>query len=917
MKLPEITPFQFQGSAQSLKFDPTKIPDPNPYANQHLSAIQESFKNFEKGGLGQLAEEYQGFQDLMKLTETGIDLTLKAAEINKQFQESRANQEFFKLYQEGKLDRDALTAPVKAVDAQGELAAEAAFEAAQAGADFDLTEYIRNNFSGHGYTRISKLLYKYAMDAQHGAYIQEQLDFNETETVVTDRNGNIRTVKINDKTLTPYERRQVVSELDRAFETVPYIAVLSQEVRAASGGFEKRASNMKKINDAYTKQYNINQGQNIRANVFSSALTDLKNGVLTNYNSYVKEVAATVDKEGKLVGLAGARHMIQSAIYNNVEATGDTTAWEALKQVPSHTGKPLGKQYESEFDAYANKVRDARDGYFQDKQRSVKIEMTMDNGAFVTEAINGEGMGDSAFEDQIKYSRDVALQNGLSEDDVGIPALVTAQKYHSLSGRALAQGRETLKNMLKAGTLTTSHELLLNPTLRQEFYNDAKKNEETRMSTASFAARKRYSRAIADAANAPVDLDGTIGGDLGTIVAEIIENAETRAAIAAEIPGVSYDDAFVKELSQATSDFTKQIKRGSNHRYEKNDSGEFFRFREAIENPNKDSAQYAYDNRVARIVDAVRGKDLKTAVTENISAFASEAVAQKAVARFDSTGEVPAQFRGAAERLGYDNGVDMLRAVADGYGIPMKTTKEVFERQTSLTAKERRYIDALRSNNHFNVRSVVLTSNAPRRPGFPPPPVEAPVETSAQFTQPEFPDAKPNQHRFLVTVGINEGNRTSSGGYTGNFDGHIDPAVSGVAQGRRNVGSVSHGGFEGTGEESDVIWNKKFQDLEAKYAPQLNQLGVQEGTEAYEALMFNIADLEVQAPLAVPDFIKQFPELLRQGLTMQSIGKARANAFINPQTGKLEAAGFGNDEEVLLRDQEARAMTFKLLRRGR
>ena len=130
MKLPEITPFQFQGSAQSLKFDPTKIPDPNPYANQHLSAIQESFKNFEKGGLGQIAEEYQGFQDLMKLTETGIDLTLKAAEINKQFQESRANQEFFKLYQEGKLDRDALTAPVKVVDAQGELAAEAAFEAA-------------------------------------------------------------------------------------------------------------------------------------------------------------------------------------------------------------------------------------------------------------------------------------------------------------------------------------------------------------------------------------------------------------------------------------------------------------------------------------------------------------------------------------------------------------------------------------------------------------------------------------------------------------------------------------------------------------------------------------------------------------------------------------------------------------------
>ena len=81
--------------------------------------------------------------------------------------------------------------------------------------------------------------------------------------------------------------------------------------------------------------------------------------------------------------------------------------------------------------------------------------------------------------------------------------------------------------------------------------------------------------------------------------------------------------------------------------------------------------------------------------------------------------------------------------------------------------------------------------------------------------------------------------------------------------------------------------------------------------------MFNIADLEVQAPGARDDFVKRIPALLKQGLSMKTIGEARAQSFYNPQTGKLEAAGFGNNYNTLLRDQEARAMTFQLLRRGR
>lgn len=722
MKLPEITPFQFQGSAQSLKFDPTKIPDPNPYANQHLSAIQESFKNMETGGLGQLAEEYQGFQDLMALTQTGIKATLQIAEVNKQFQESRADQEFFKLYTEGKLDRQALIAPVKQVEGQSELGAEAAFQAAQAGADFDLTEYIRENFSGHGYTRISKQIYKYMMDAHHGAYIQDQLIENETETVVTDRNGNVKTVKINDQTLDPFEKRQIVSELDRAFETVPYIAILSKEVRAASGGFEKRASTIDKINKQYAKDYRIRVGAETRSTTLTSFINDLQNGDLGNYNTYNKTIAATYNEKGtQIIGQAGARKMQLDAAYRYVESTGDMTVWNNLKKVTSHTGQPLGELYETEFNEYSNRVRDARDGYVEDQRRAVKIEYTLDNGAAVTEAINSEeGVSDAFFQERIKATEDAAMIYGVSENDLGMEGLVKAQKMHSMSGRALAQSREILRELDRTGKLTTSNELLLNPTLRKEFYNAAKKNEEQRMSSRSFEARKKYTRAIADAANAPVDLDGTVGGDLGLIVSEILRDAELKAEAAARTPGVDYDEAFESELSKATSEFTKQIQRGSGHRYEKNDSGQFFRFRQQIQTPEEGSAAETYNNSVARITTALRnsGKDLETAVAENIGSLGTQQRIAKAVAVFDSTGRVPPDFQGAAVNLGYDNGVDLLRAAAKARGIDMKTTPSVFERRKTVSPKERRFLDALMADNYFNPRSVVLTSNAPRRAGF-------------------------------------------------------------------------------------------------------------------------------------------------------------------------------------------------------
>jgi hypothetical protein len=164
-------------------------------------------------------------------------------------------------------------------------------------------------------------------------------------------------------------------------------------------------------------------------------------------------------------------------------------------------------------------------------------------------------------------------------------------------------------------------------------------------------------------------------------------------------------------------------------------------------------------------------------------------------------------------------------------------------------------------------------------------------------------------HPIFVAIGIAEGTRTPSGGYTRAYYGHTDPG-----NGVRNVGTVS-GQQGGSPQATDRRWMAILSQRAVKVAPILGQLGVKPGTVAYNRLMFNILDLNVQAPAAVSDFVRMLPRVLRAGATIEAIAKARADSFINPATGRLDAGGFGNSYSRLLADQRSRAGAFDYKRR--
>lgn len=164
-----------------------------------------------------------------------------------------------------------------------------------------------------------------------------------------------------------------------------------------------------------------------------------------------------------------------------------------------------------------------------------------------------------------------------------------------------------------------------------------------------------------------------------------------------------------------------------------------------------------------------------------------------------------------------------------------------------------------------------------------------------------------DKHPFFIAIGINEGTRTADGGYTKNYFGHTDPG-----NGARNVGTVS-GQQGGSPQQSDRRWAGILTQTAASVAPIISRLGLEQGTVGFNRVLFNVLDLKVQAPAAVSDFIKKLPGVLRQGVTVEAIAKARADSFINPATGRLETT-FGSYDR-LLRDQRSRAGAFDYKRR--
>ena len=224
-------------------------------------------------------------------------------------------------------------------------------------------------------------------------------------------------------------------------------------------------------------------------------------------------------------------------------------------------------------------------------------------------------------------------------------------------------------------------------------------------------------------------------------------------------------------------------------------------------------------------------------------------------------------------------------------------------------------LDGKKESDYTGMQTAEMLSAAMRRPGsvdLGPSTPGLPQQGAAAVTARPVPTSinSPN-HPYFVAIGLNEGTRTADGGYTNAYWGHTDPG-----DGAANRGTIS--ARSGSPQQADRMWAGILSGRAIEVRQALRNAGLADNTVGFQRVMFNVLDLMVQVGEysgANDDFLGKLPEMQAAGFTIESVAKARTDSYINPSTGRLEAAGFGNSYNRLFQDQRRRAGTFDYKKR--
>jgi hypothetical protein len=161
-----------------------------------------------------------------------------------------------------------------------------------------------------------------------------------------------------------------------------------------------------------------------------------------------------------------------------------------------------------------------------------------------------------------------------------------------------------------------------------------------------------------------------------------------------------------------------------------------------------------------------------------------------------------------------------------------------------------------------------------------------------------------------VAIGHAEGNRSIDGGKNTSYFGHEDPGNGVLNKGTFSVQSRvfidANPGQAFTPELADVFWLGKLRNIRSRYVSAAKLADFNPGLVFLATSFF---DLFTQAPAAATlkgGFLDRLSDLKQQGIDRESIIQARIDSFIDPETGNVDAPGFGNSLRRLSDDQERR-----------
>lgn len=953
MKLPNLTQVQFQSAAQSQEFDPLKLPDPNPSLQQNLAAIQGTFSTLAEDnklnapalyasstGEGSLTETIGKFSELLP---QAVKTLTDVQNVDVAIQMARADDQYYQMLRQGLIPQNAEMLAIEQNEKDiDNVTKQAAAKAAEIADNYDVPRGILN-FSNHGQIALKRRIAGHMFQNVYPEWMATQLEINDTEVMVRDENNELVPVKINQKGLPNFQFKQIMSHLRTAFMGHELLADVNNDLiqREMATGFTVDAQ----LERAYDRQTRGTHGETR----FKSGVTNLMEQIkLGNYAALAEfqvEAKSMWSKDGKTLTNTPTRFFERLKKYVSTVALNgaELPIGKLIDEGVLEDGQKFIVRAPTKARELVSAYRDNITKFRNNKRKADKAELEFDVQQFVRGCLES---GTCTIADYIDKQDEVTIRGG----EIGIPVqemtanLARMMRLSSVEGEQLAGLDRDARYAIETGQVSLDADYALNPVIYNR-YKEKLEGVAARRDSQQFKdGSTRIEKAIKGKHGKLVDPKGDLTEKAFVVNQhyQLIYTQEYDRLVDAnkKLPAEEQKTktAIAKEATELVLGMWKADSTDETNDYYVNPkNGNFDNFPE----PPADAAKTAQrTNMVTLATQSQTSTGIYEAVVKNPSlVFQSAEETREALRSFLKTGSVGKDIEYKRNVLNDTLGVNvvpkpeaLILAAAVGYGVitpeQAKTAQNPYilrnasAQQAHMYRLKRRAIR--NGQDYMDPAQFGPVNGMAVRPGFENLVASQPPGDTA-FPQQTFRRAPKGQHRFLVTVGINEGNRTYDGGYTRNWNSHTDPALSGPAKNRTNRGSVSFGGFTGTPEQADAIWNRKFTALEQQYAPKLAQLGVRHGTKAYEALMFNIADLEVQAPATVRDFVKRIPALLKQGLSMKTIGEARAQTFFNPRTGKLEASGFRRnvnetDDVVysrLLRDQEARAMTFQLLRRGR
>lgn len=891
-----IDPIQFQGFTERQGFDPIKVPDPNPFLRENLSTIDRSLANLERGNLANMQAKADAYsQNLTKLSEFSLtlqDFMGKAAQIYDKKQEAAANALYYEDVEKHELDIVQLDEGERLLQEGNNMTSKAAVAANRNGAPYSVTKRIAElgGLKGH-YYRIKAtedLAAKYddyidearrtdGREISYGPNNQYKVKINETDPTETEESVIRATLR--------EEYLEQFSGISRGMLAKYAFPIMRQvdESRATAN------SNRIALRDSEKTRYEALEQ-------FQRTAADDPAALQTLLDTISRTVVQT--KDGKVVSLqyGGAWKQLQNQLLELAKA-GQYVDLEGLigDSINPDTNKKYmdDPMYATKIQGIQVEIRKAQHEAFNLSQTDGVMQVRLAEQQIVSAL--PQTPTDADYQAGFDALDEIARRNNVAVD---YKLLTDHRNKFGQTALQIKDKREMYKMQQQAGLLDPA-DLLTEPSeLQQEFLEVAKAQQEIREGQGyDFADKELKALVLQHPFIREANATGASGGNSNLVFDHVTSLHRQRTNELMGTPEYANDPrgASIQALKEVKEEVTAGLTDPNSIYYVSKDG--FENFLDA--STNLDRVTKA--NR--RLIDInAEAQATGRAVLDNDSTLDRLIGRDTFVRAEDGWGKPGYKMDPSILHLAQQLNMSPMAVIhraRETYGMPeLPSLKELSDTHENASPEVKRAINRILAGNiSQNHLRRVTTRDWPVRPAF----------TVAQASEGNLGTISSPDHPFFVSIGVNEGTRTADGGYTQNFYGHTDPG-----DGHNNRGTVSGGrGNNNTPQEVDKTWQGTLAQTQRQYDPHVRRFA-SPGTAEYNIIMFNILDLRVQAPAAVPDFVKRIPRILAEGATPEVIGRMRSEAFINPRTGRLEASGFNNDYERLQADQTRRAGNFRI-----